>query len=132
MRIREELPHPTLHAPLPRIAIAVTAAFLAVAILALSGLFFGHRPGELLSILTSGSVGSKFALEGTLLKSVPLLLTGLSVAIAFRAGVWNIGAEGQFITGALAAFVAAPYGVIAALCASVIAGALWASIASAM
>jgi simple sugar transport system permease protein len=93
---------------------------------------FGHDPRELLAILANGSVGSRFAMEGTLLKSVPLLLTGLSVAIAFRAGVWNIGAEGQFITGALAAFVAAPYGVIAALCASVIAGALWSSIASAM
>ena len=110
--------------------IAVAAAFSAVALLALSGLAFGH--GELLSILISGSVGSTFALEGTLLKSVPLLLTGLSVAIAFRAGVWNIGGEGQFLAGALGAFLGARYGMIAALAASLIAGALWASIASAL
>src|SRR6185503_7595487 len=87
---------------------------------------------ELLAILAGGSVGSRFAVEGTLLKTVPLLLTGLSVAIAFRAGVWNIGAEGQFIAGALAAHVAARFGVVAAIGAALIAGALWASIASAM
>src|SRR3954467_834391 len=113
-----------------QLLIAVVAAFSAVALLALSGLVFGH--GELLSILISGSVGSKFALEGTLLKSVPLLLTGLSVAIAFRAGVWNIGGEGQFLAGALGAFLGARYGIVAALAASLIAGALWASIASAL
>jgi len=110
--------------------IAVAAAFSAIALLALSGLAFGH--GDLLSILISGSVGSKFALEGTLLKSVPLLLTGISVAIAFRAGVWNIGGEGQFLAGAMGAFLGARYGMIAALAASLIAGALWASIASAL
>src|SRR4051812_30273708 len=127
------LPRPPLPAPPPRLAslvIAVLAAFSAVALLALSGLAFGH--GELLSILISGSVGSTFALEGTLLKSVPLLLTGLSVAIAFRAGVWNIGGEGQFIVGAIAAIAAARFGVIASLVAAMLAGALWASIATAM
>jgi simple sugar transport system permease protein len=113
-----------------QLLIAVAAAFSAVALLALSGLAFGH--GELLSILISGSVGSTFALEGTLLKSVPLLLTGLSVAIAFRAGVWNIGGEGQFLAGAMGAFLGARYGMVAALAASLIAGALWASIASAL
>ncbi|MEK6371920.1 MAG: ABC transporter permease [Acidobacteriota bacterium] len=115
-----------------RILTAVGAAAASIVFLAVCGAVFRHDPRELLAILASGSVGSRFAMEGTLLKSVPLLLTGLSVSIAFRAGVWNIGAEGQFITGALAAFVAAPYGAIAALCASLIAGALWASIASAM
>jgi len=129
---RRDLPPPTPHSPLPRIAIAIGAALLSLILLALTGLAFGHTPGELLSILFSGSVGSKFALEGTLLKSIPLLLTGLSVGIAFRAGVWNIGAEGQFLAGALGAFLGARYGMVAALAASLIAGALWASIASVM
>jgi simple sugar transport system permease protein len=93
---------------------------------------FGHHPRELLSILLSGSIGSWFAVQGTLLESVPLLLTGLSVVIAFRAGVWNIGAAGQFITGALAAFLGARFGLLPALAASLIAGAAWASIASLM
>ena len=114
------------------LAVAAGAALAAVLLLALAGAAFGHSPVELLSILASGSIGSKFALEGTLLKSVPLLLTGLSVALAFKAGIWNIGAEGQFIVGALAAFVASPYGVIASLLAAMLAGAAWASIASAL
>ena len=115
-----------------RLLFAFAAASLAVVLLALSGAAFGHSPRELLAILIGGSVGSRFALEGTLLKSVPLLLTGLSVAIAFRAGVWNIGGEGQFIVGALAGLLAAQWGVAASLLASMLAGAAWASIATAM
>ena len=132
MKIRRQIPRPTPHSPLPRIATAVFAAAVAIALLSASGIAFGHSPRELLSILISGSVGSTFALQGTLLKSIPLLLTGLSVAIAFRAGVWNIGGEGQFLAGALGAFLAARYGMIAALAASLLAGAIWASIATAM
>ncbi|HUP63589.1 MAG TPA: ABC transporter permease [Thermoanaerobaculia bacterium] len=115
-----------------RALVAVLAAASAVILLALAGLLFGHSPIELLAILASGSIGSRFALEGTLLKSVPLLLTGLSVVIAFRAGVWNIGGEGQFLVGALAALLAARFGVLASLLAAMLAGAAWASIATAM
>jgi general nucleoside transport system permease protein len=115
-----------------RLAVALAAAAFAVLLLALTGAAFGHSPADLLGILVTGSVGSRFALEGTLLKSVPLLLTGLSVAIAFRAGVWNIGAEGQFIVGALAGLLASRWGVMASLIAAMLAGAAWASIATAM
>lgn len=115
-----------------RLLVACAAALAAIVLLAISGTAFGHDPRELLSILIGGSVGSPFALRGTVLKSVPLLLTGLSVVLAFRAGVWNIGGEGQFIVGALAALVASRYGVIASLCASMLAGAAWASLASLM
>jgi simple sugar transport system permease protein len=115
-----------------RVLVAVLAAATALILLALAGLLFGHSPIELLAILAGGSIGSRFALEGTLLKSVPLLLTGLSVVIAFRAGVWNIGGEGQFLVGALAALLAARYGAIASLVAAMLAGAAWASIATAM
>lgn len=113
-----------------RVATAVGAALVALALLALTGSFFGHAPGELLAILLRGSIGSRFALEGTVLKSVPLLLTGLCVVVAFRAGVWNIGAEGQFLAGAIAAYLAARGGVVVAIVASMVAGALWALIAT--
>lgn len=113
-----------------RILFATIAAAVAIALLAIAAALFGHDPRQLLAILVEGSIGSSFALQGTITKSVPLLLTGLSVVIAFRAGVWNIGGEGQFIAGALAAFLAARFGVIAALVAAAIAGAAWASIAS--
>lgn len=115
-----------------RLGIAVAAALLAVLLLALSGAAFGHSPGELLSILIGGSLGSSFALQNTILKSVPLLLTGLSVVIAFRAGVWNIGGEGQFIVGAIAGLLASRWGVAASLLASMVAGAAWASLATLM
>ena len=51
--------------------------------------------------LVRGSFGSWYAFgSGTLVRATPLILTGLAVAIAFRAGVFNIGAEGQFLVGA--------------------------------
>lgn len=56
-----------------------------------------------LRALVLGSLGGSAAWTATLLKTAPLLLTGLSVALAFRCGVWNIGAEGQLLAGALAA-----------------------------
>jgi simple sugar transport system permease protein len=111
-----------------RALITLAAAAASLALLAAIGIAFGHA--DLLKILIAGSIGSPFAIEGTVLKSVPLLLTGLAVVLAFRAGVLNIGGEGQFIAGALAAFVAARFGIAAALIASLIAGAAWASIAS--
>lgn len=115
-----------------RAALAAAAALIAIVLLTLAGALFGHAPATLLGTLVSGSVGSRFALEGTLTKSVPLLLTGLAVVIAFRAGVWNIGGEGQFIAGAIAAFLAARFGAAVALLAAMLAGAAWASIATLM
>jgi len=103
---------------------AIAAVIVALALVALAGALFGHSPSDLLTILLGGS------LDETILKAIPLLLTGLTIVVAFRAGVWNIGGEGQFIAGALAAFVAARFGLAAALLASVLAGAAWASIAS--
>lgn len=115
-----------------RLGRAVAAVLSSLILLALASAAFGHAPHSILLTLLTGSVGSRFAVEGTLLKSVPLLLTGLSVAVAFRAGVWNIGAEGQFIVGAIAALLASPFGVLPSLAASVLAGASWSSIATAM
>lgn len=115
-----------------RLLFPILAALVALLLLVAGGAAFGHSPRELLGILMTGSIGSRFALEGTLFKSVPLLLTGLSVAIAFRAGVWNIGAEGQFIVGAIAALLASPLGIVPSLVAAMLAGAAWSSIATAM
>jgi general nucleoside transport system permease protein len=117
---------------LKRALLPIAAAIVAVLLLALSGAAFGHSPRVLLELLVSGSVGSPFALQNTLVKSVPLLLTGLSIVIAFRAGVWNIGGEGQFIVGAIAALLASRFGAVAAIAASMLAGAAWASLATAM
>lgn len=115
-----------------RTLIAAAACVASIAVLALTAAAFGHSPALVLRTLFDGSVGSPFAIEGTLTKSVPLLLTGLSVVIAFRAGAWNIGAEGQFIAGAIAALMASRFGSLTAILAAAVAGAAWASIASLM
>jgi simple sugar transport system permease protein len=80
----------------PTLAVALSlsavAAFLAI---------LGYAPGPALRALAAGAVGSQAAWTATALKATPLLLTGLAVAICFRCGVWNIGAEGQLLAGAL-------------------------------
>src|SRR3954464_1745292 len=95
--------------------------------------------GDALRALLSGAFGSWYAFgSGTLVRATPLILTGLAVAVAFRAGVFNIGAEGQFVVGAIAqatvalTFHALPTFVLlpSALAAGAVAGAAWASIAA--
>jgi ABC-type uncharacterized transport system permease subunit len=49
-----------------------------------------------------GALGSRLAVTEMLTRAVPLMLTGLAAAVAFRARLWNIGGEGQFYVGALA------------------------------
>jgi simple sugar transport system permease protein len=58
---------------------------------------------ETYELMFAGGFGSRFAWSETLTRATPLVLTGLSAAIAFRARLWNIGAEGQLYAGALAA-----------------------------
>jgi ABC-type uncharacterized transport system permease subunit len=55
------------------------------------------------AMLFKGAFGSAFAINETLTRSIPLMFTGLAVAVAFRAKFYNIGAEGQLYAGALAA-----------------------------
>lgn len=58
---------------------------------------------EALLAFLSGSLGSLAGWTATLRETAPLLVTGLAVALAFRGGAWNIGAEGQLLAGALCA-----------------------------
>ncbi len=55
------------------------------------------------SALLKGAFGKPYKIANTLQRTIPLTLTGLSVAIAFKSGVWNIGSEGQLYLGAFAA-----------------------------
>ena len=59
--------------------------------------------GRAYALLLEGGFGSRFAWSETLTRATPLILTGLAVAVAFRARLYNIGAEGQLYAGALAA-----------------------------
>ena len=105
---------------------------------------FGSNPGAALGAgltsvrdayvgLIGGSVGTPRAISETLLQATPLILTGLAVAVGFRAGLFNIGAEGQLYAGAassifvgfalvgLPAFIHLPLAIIAGIAG----GALW-------
>ncbi len=80
--------------------LAVGFTLLVAALLVAGGRRTG-RPG--LCELLQGGFGSRFAWTETLTRATPLILTGLAVAVAFRARLFNIGAEGQLYAGALAA-----------------------------
>jgi simple sugar transport system permease protein len=82
---------------------AVLVAGAGLACVGLLVALLGYAPGPALRALVAGSLGSPGAWTATLLKTSPLLLAGLAVALCFRCGVWNIGAEGQLLAGALAA-----------------------------
>lgn len=81
-------------APLGAIAAALV---LCAGLIALAGV---NPLGAYLEML-KGALGSRLAITETLTRAVPLILTGLAAAVAFRARLWNIGAEGQFYMGAL-------------------------------
>jgi simple sugar transport system permease protein len=96
-----------------------------------------------LAALWTGSFGSWYAFtSATLVRAVPLMLTGSAVALAFRGGVLNIGGEGQLLVGAAAAAAVAlavspsgvmiPVTVAGALLAASIGGALWAAVAASL
>jgi len=110
---------------------AVLAGFI---ILGLGLALLGYDAGAALGALWRGAFGSWYAISSaTLVRAVPLMAIGLGLAISFRAGALNIGAEGQFAVGAMAATAAglatgswpAPIGLLATLGAGVAAGAAW-------
>lgn len=85
---------------LPTLALAAT---LAVAMLL--ALVAGANPFAVLGQIVTGALGSKLAILETLNRATPLIFTGLAVAVAFRAKLWNIGAEAQLYAGAITAVV---------------------------
>lgn len=90
-----------LLASAPLIAVIVALALSGV-LIALAGASVPEAYGRILA----GAFGSRLAITETLARAVPLMLTGLAAAVAFRARLWNIGAEGQLYLGAIAAAAA--------------------------
>jgi len=107
--------------------LAVSATVVAVA---------GANPFAAFGALLGGAFGSGDGLSEVSVKACPLILCGLGVAVAFRAGMWNVGAEGQLLMGALGVAWIAPHlgglpplvGGAVMLIASALAGAAWAAI----
>ena len=104
------------------------------------GLLLGGVPVvEGLRLLFQGAFGDRFAISQSLVRATPLLLAGLGVAVAWKAGVFNIGGEGQLVIGALAGatiakalhgFGIAPLATVFILLGSVVGGAGWAAVAA--
>lgn len=109
-----------------------------IVLIYLAILLGGGNPGAAATALVSGSLSGSYSQAETLIRACPLLLAGLGLAVAFRAGVWNIGAEGQIYMGALAVTaLASQLGSLPALFAvplaffvAFISGGFWAFIAA--
>lgn len=117
-----------------RLLAPVVAAALSVLVIVVLLWAAGHSPLETIQTMFRGSLADRYAVTETIVKAVPLLLTALAVVVAFRGGVWNIGGEGQFVVGGIAALVAALHSgsAIVALLSGAAAGALWAVIPAAV
>ena len=116
----------------PFAALALAAALIAVVIAAL-----GANPFGVFAALAEGAFGSWYACVDTIVKSTPLIFTGLAVSLAFSGALWNIGADGQLTIGAIAAGAVGPHlgnfphaiAVTIILVAGTVGGAAWGGIA---
>lgn len=122
------------------VLVPILAVVIALILGAITMLLTGVAPGTIaraFAALFYGSVGSTYAISETLVSAAPVTLAALGIALGFRAGLFNIGAEGQVVLGGIGAVVAGfaltglpiyihlPIAVLA----GALAGALWASIA---
>lgn len=85
------------------LGIPVLSALIALALAAIPLLAAGANPIAAYGEMAKGVFGSVFAVSEMLTRATPLIFTGLAAALAFRAKLWNIGAEGQLYLGAMAA-----------------------------
>ncbi|HMC15272.1 MAG TPA: ABC transporter permease [Albitalea sp.] len=126
--------------PAPSRVMSVASPLLALGLTVLIGIvlfmLLGKDPMRGLYVFFVEPLKSWYALSELAMKATPLLLIALGLAVCFRSNVWNIGAEGQFIVGAIAAggvaMMAGPqtgrWIVVAVLVAGVLGGMLWAGI----
>ncbi|HVP39674.1 MAG TPA: ABC transporter permease [Candidatus Saccharimonadales bacterium] len=115
----------------PLVALAFSFALGAALVAAI-----GRNPGEVYAELLRGTLGTPYGIGQVLFKATPLIFTGLACALAFRAGLFNIGAEGQLYVGAFATawagltFPGLPAVLLVPLClaAGALAGAAWGAV----
>lgn len=118
--------------PLTAILLSVVSGFIVGAIVLAAT---GYSPIEAFGALFRGIFSKPKYVANTLIKSAPIILTGLSVAFAFKTGLFNIGAEGQYIVGAITAAVIGyklnlptPLQITVVVTSAVAAAALWGGI----
>src|ERR1700719_3335112 len=85
------------------------AVALAIALISLVLLALGASPVGVLVALSQGAFGNWIACTDSLVKATPLIFTGLAISVAFSAALWNIGADGQLVIGAIAAGALGPF-----------------------
>ena len=112
--------------------LAILLAFVIGAVIVLAT---GNNPATAFESLVVGAIGSPLAIGRTVLNATPLIFTGLAVAVAFRAGLFNIGGEGQVFIGAITAAglgvalgFLGPLGTLLVLLACILTGFLWGAI----
>lgn len=112
--------------------VAIVASFLIGSVFLL---IVNVNPIEAYSALVKGAFGNSRLITTTIIKTIPLIFTGLAVTLAYRAGTFNIGAEGQLYLGALFAVWAGvslslpyPWHLVVALLFGVLGGLLWGAI----
>jgi len=119
------------------VVVPIVSFFFSLLLAAVLLIISKASPIETYSAMFKGAFGTWPNFTETLVKAIPLMLTGLAVSIAFRMEFWNIGAEGQLTLGGIAAAWVAlfwakglPVWLIlpAALAIGMLAGALWAGI----
>jgi simple sugar transport system permease protein len=119
---------------LAAMAVPVVAIGLAVALGSVAIVVAGEDVLAAWGQLVGSAVGSPSNLAATVVRSIPIVIAGIGIGLAFRAGAFNLGAEGQMVLGALAAAVVAgalpglpaPLAPVVALAAGCLAGAAWA------
>ncbi|HET9596913.1 MAG TPA: ABC transporter permease [Anaeromyxobacteraceae bacterium] len=116
------------------VAVATAAATMAAALVLLA---IGKSPWATFAVILAGPLSDLFGVTEVLVRAVPLTLVALGIAVSFRSGILNIGAEGQIMMGVLAGAAVAlglrglpgPLLLPLSLLAGAAAGALWAGIA---
>ncbi|HEV2171188.1 MAG TPA: ABC transporter permease [Candidatus Binatus sp.] len=122
---------------LSSVAKPFAAIVFAAALIALVIAILGANPFSVFAALSEGAFGTWYACADTLVKSTPLIFTGLAVSLAFSGALWNIGADGQLTVGAIAAGAIGPHlgnfphliAVTIVLVAGAVGGAVWGGIA---
>jgi simple sugar transport system permease protein len=126
--------------PAPSRAFAVASPLLALALTVACGIvlfaLLGKDPARGLAMFFVEPFRGAYALSEIAVKATPLMLIGLGLAVCYRANVWNIGAEGQYVLGAIfASWVALQAGpqtgrwiAAALLAAGIVGGMAWAAL----
>jgi simple sugar transport system permease protein len=122
------------------LALVVAALIILVSSIVTTGSIDWTLPLVAYAALVQGAFGSQAALLNTILQATPLVLGGLAVGVGFKAGLFNIGGQGQFLlaataaagVGASLATAPGPIAMTAALLAGMLAGAAWGLIPGAL